>query len=361
MYKQKLEDERIDAGVAVDLFLPACANANNPVDPVDLIRCLFWPQKYVRRTTAFSARMAAALLAEAAGLCSILRVDGTDRVYMHPTTCRVMCETLKTKAPYVPLVEDLCKALEELPAAPGHPESGKLYEKVMTLALVCRLATCYKKSIRLGDLFPTHGEGTIFDASIAAGYCLDERQIECFPRAAELLKTGGWRNVECPVMPKTGLQQADPDYFSIFSDRYALVFDSLMSIRTPAAAPAAPAFKPSVTIGLQFNELKDPQWEDLISNAKEQGKRHLGWENERTKNNVSAFLGVHDLISVIVSPVSPQQDLQGLKGLLTPMQVDVNGQEHVVHFAVLHRDDVLTWCPMVAYSGCDTHALPPLT
>lgn len=87
-----------------------------------------------------------ALIAEQVGLCTILREDGRDKVYVHPLALQELLTIgLRARAfnkATVALVQKLCKLLIELPAAAHTPEAGKLFEETMTLAVVCRVATC---------------------------------------------------------------------------------------------------------------------------------------------------------------------------------------------------------------------------
>ena len=158
-------------------FVEACLETEKPIDPMDFIRFLFWPRSYDQDTTAFSPDMQATLIAESAGLCSIIRdrEDGTDRVYAHPTVVRTICDRIwdrlakqgasadRDAAPkkniVVPLddntkcmleaVIQLCKIMEDQihPSLPSDEKSakvGKLYAELMINFLKCRAMTGFK-------------------------------------------------------------------------------------------------------------------------------------------------------------------------------------------------------------------------
>ena len=88
--------------------------------------------------------MDAALLAEAAGLCTIIRGDAIDTIYIHPVALEQLCDApavLSRAAGSLPFVKSLAQKLQALLASPGQPPCGKLYEEIVTLAFVCRIAT----------------------------------------------------------------------------------------------------------------------------------------------------------------------------------------------------------------------------
>ena len=139
-----------------DAFLNACDG--HKVDPLDLLHVLFWPQPFNKDTTAFHDNFHAALLGDAAGLCTILRdyTAGVDRVYMSPKAVEQLTEELGGKLSMGHLlsvvneVNLLAKALQRLPAPVGDPMCGKLFEEVMLRAYRCRAATM-RKAVSVGD------------------------------------------------------------------------------------------------------------------------------------------------------------------------------------------------------------------
>lgn len=149
-----------------------CGNGKaNRVEPADFIRTLFWPRDS-DFDTKFSPDMAATLLAEAAGLCSIIREDGMDRVYAHPSAVRVFCEQMEhgdahTKTMLAAVIE-LCKALEELSEVPGQHGSGKLYEKVMFYFLRCRVMTSFDREISVAELLCLPTKDALGSVKVAA-------------------------------------------------------------------------------------------------------------------------------------------------------------------------------------------------
>jgi hypothetical protein len=369
-YEKDLANIRASASGCVELFLEACASKS--VDPCDLVRCVFWPQAVDKNTTQFDRKMKAALLAEAAGICSILRRDDFDSIYMHPTVCKVLCSEILASphsAPFLHSVVSLCEDLEELPAQPGQSESGKLYKKVVTKAFVCRLTTCFspQDGVAIGDLFPTNsdkfpvsssegattsgkkdgpmssskkgptssGKGLFSECIVPS--LLPEKAIACFPRAYQ---ADVGRNVECPKMP------VEPDFFAIFTDRYALSNDSLLSMRkhkVPAKGGTT-----AVAVGLQMKEHKSFSLGTLVD---WQGKRELHLNGRFSARNVSAFLATRDFISVLVTP-------NGIVGANPKSsEIKVAGRTITVHEAFVTHEEIRKWCPMVAYSGCDARVL----
>ena len=137
-----------------DTFLRACDVKS--VNPMELLRSLFWPVPFKGSTTAFHEDFHAALLADAAGLCTILRDNkaGVDRVYMSPKAVEQLAVKLKSRGQeldpvyksFVEEVRKLAQALQEMPASPGDTESGKLFEVVVLLAYRCRAASGVARS-----------------------------------------------------------------------------------------------------------------------------------------------------------------------------------------------------------------------
>eukprot|EP00760_Papus_ankaliazontas_P014751 PhM_4_TR16142/c0_g1_i2/m.31829 len=180
--------------------------------PGQLLRNFFWPTPYDKDTTAFDDAMKPALLGEAAGVCTILRQDGVDRVYMHPATAWQLCDQLINngeglQSPCVGLVQQLCEALCKLPSQPqpskDKGDSGKLSEEVTLLALARRAATSPNLLVPLSELVGKNSCITFFDTLVDCEAILQPKfkeQTFVFPRAAARVN-GDWHNTDCSEMP----------------------------------------------------------------------------------------------------------------------------------------------------------------
>ena len=219
---QKFYNEnKLDAGAIVDDYIGACHRKG--VDPAKVLQNVFWALKWKQGLSAFHSDMNAALCAEAAGLCTILRGPVHDTVYMHPVAVQQLCSALQdqlNEAAFIPAVENLARKLQEFSAEPGHPDSGKLYEEIITLATVCRIETCFNPAVELGVLLGKKSDMNtgIFNQRVACQSTVMEKAIECFPRAAEKLN-GSWRNEPCTKMPN----KSEAPWYSIPTDRYNVV------------------------------------------------------------------------------------------------------------------------------------------
>jgi len=137
----------------------------------------------------------------------------------------------------VTMVKDLCTEMMELPAPANTAQSGKLYERVITKALACRFATA-PTDHKPADTFERCG---LPDCVIRPCPSLQPRVIECFPRAAEQLLSGAWRNEHCSVMPTA----ATGPFFTVFTDSHTLVNDGMITLDSSCGRLA---------IGLQMKE-----------------------------------------------------------------------------------------------------------
>ena len=88
-----LHPMRFDTGAAD--FIANCEAKSPPISPVELLQSLFWafPTKSSPPTAA-NHMMKAAFVAEAHGLCNIIRHDDCDTVYMHPKYASAICDNL---------------------------------------------------------------------------------------------------------------------------------------------------------------------------------------------------------------------------------------------------------------------------
>jgi hypothetical protein len=333
------------AGSLVNYFLEACYKQTPKVDAKDLVRCLFWPRP-IKPDGGFLPCMKAALLAEAASLCTIIRRDRFDSIFIHPTVCRVLCSKIlevettasQNTGGFLKSVIRLCENLELLPATTKGSESGKLYERVVTQALVCRLATCFNSTIVLKTLLPNNSGGEVFESEIPATL---EENITCFPRAAEKLlsNTKLYRNEECPKMP-------DNPFFTLFTDPYTTVHDSMISVSSNRHK--------GVAIGIQIKEWKNNINKENVESFRKHRLMHMEWDQLPTSANVS-FLNTYEYVFVIVSPNKITEDVKPQSS-----QIVVNGATFALHEAFLTHDDIREWSPMVAYSGCDARVLATL-
>ena len=102
---------------------------------------------------------------------------------MHPRLVLALCERIgpdadATDAPFIGTVKALCHMLLQQPVQPVRgpiqpPELGKLYERIVALALACRVAACDRRGrVTVGQLLygggPTCMTG-LADVSVCVG------------------------------------------------------------------------------------------------------------------------------------------------------------------------------------------------
>jgi hypothetical protein len=284
--------------------------------------------------------MDAALVAEACGLCAILRGPTGDTIYIHPAALEQLCTRLQTRGGgIVPIVRRLAEKLQQLPAAPGTAGSGKLYEEVVTLAFVCRIGTCFNEQ-SVGDVLgcATDGSG-VFDQLVERSVLEERTAIACFPRAAEKRADESWRNVACSTMPGP---EAAP-WFSIPTDSHNLVLDSLITLPRRGDGKR-------VSLAIQCREHAATSTSELLTPAaRNKRRKHFEWLPDA---NVEAFLLKHDVVFVAVTP-NALRDVAGKRQ--SPATWTAHGQ--TCYEAACTHADIRGWSPTVAYSGCDARVL----
>ena len=247
----------------------------------------------------------------------------------------------------VELIRRLCQELQQLPAAPGTQEAGKLYERVVTLALACRVALAQPGSTMTvsellygSDLQAPHLAMLVTIPSI-----MPELQLPCFPRASGKDSSGQWVNVECPQMP-----QRNDAWFAVYSEPHALLHDA--GLHLPSGGPHR-----SVNLQLQMKEWQLTRLNEAIGNFQREGavETHFKWKG--TKNTAFRFLDGCDLVRVLVTPNGPEEGFQPLAARILEADVAGQTQRFTVFEALLTHKDVRGWSPMVAYSGCDARVL----
>ena len=204
----------------------------DPIDAANFIRTLFWPFAHLS-TTQFHPNMAATLLAEAAGLCSIIRQNGVDRVYAHPTAVRVVCENLSSSASQpnkemFTAVLELCKVLEGLPQVPGEgnaDEVGKLYEKMMLHFLRCRVMTAFKPKVKVAELLCVPKE-TALSMEISTRDPVPVVPVSCFPRAAWKDSEGKWQDSVADRTQVASVSGELPRSATVYTHKFNLVEDA---------------------------------------------------------------------------------------------------------------------------------------
>ncbi len=337
-----------DSPAAIHRYLEACAKKS--LDPAVIVQNLFWARPSNTLLKQFHDSMKQALLAEASGLCSIIREEYGDTVYMHPVYLQQLCKKLEKgvhNKPYMSAVLELCTAMQELPSMPKE-DSGKLYEKIVTLAFVCRAATCFDPEVTVGELLGSkqtsvsQGEKGVFSRLVKT-LLLEQQKIEAFPRAAERLPGGGgWRNVECTGTPRPGT------YF-IPSDPYNTVLDSGLSL-----LPNKGDTKP-VLVALQMKELAHPT-ETITNMFSDDGRASRGRQMEwgGTHQLVSQCLDQQDMVLVAVTP-NPVENVT-----LAPWLVANHSNRNAgftCHEVLVTNADIRKWSPMAAFSACDARVL----
>ena len=334
-----------------DEFLKACRLKDPPVDPYDLLQALFWPVPFNKGTTAFGHRFHAALLADAAGLCCILRdhTAGVDRVYMSPKAVERLARKSVTIDPvqccFVKDVLKLVQALQELPAPPGDEECGKLFEVIMLLAYRCRAASMPEEmSIEefLGskctidkDILLRPLRGAVFELPPVAIFpraaCRGHEKFKCLPEEQKqnvIISNDEWYNWgPTPLPPPT--QHSEGWSSSVDGmHKYNLLFDGLLALPTKGNG------KP-VLFGFQAKEARSCfSAEKLRKNRSD----HLKKAVRKGCNPMKRYQLVH----VLVEAHQGENPMQ-LKAEKAPFSIDE---------AIVSSIHTQKWCPMVAYSSC---------
>ena len=339
--------------VECDTFLRACDVKS--VNPMELLRSLFWPLPFNSSTTAFHEDFHAALLADAAGLCTILRDNnaGVDRVYMSPKAAEQLAVKLKSRGQeldpvdlsFVEEVRKLAQALQKMPASPGDTESGKLFEVVVLLAYRCRAASmreqisidkflgCFKCTID-GHISLRPLQGAIKELS----------PVTVFPRASvkgrevfeslpdEQKKNGkasneDWYNWDPTSLPSP-TQHSEGWSSPVLAGmhKYNAILDGLLAL------PTARNGKP-VLFGFQTKERMNPMDGEEFRRHR---RTHLTWTPA-----VRHTLDVYQFVHVLVETNWCANSME-LKA-----EVDPNIDE-----AIVSSIYTLNWCPTVAYSNC---------
>ena len=334
-------------------FLKACRLKEPPVDPYDLLRALFWQVPFDKGTTAFGHIFHAALLADAAGLCCILRDDtaGVDRVYMSPKAVEQLAQGLVTDDPvqccFVKDVLKLVQALQELPVPPGDEECGKLFEVIMLLAYRCRAASMPEgmsisieqflgSKCTIGkDILLRPLRGAVFELPPVTIFpraaCRGHEKFECLPEEQKqnvIINNDEWYNWgPTPLPPPTEYSEG----WSSSVDgmhKYNLLFDGLLALPTKGNG------KP-VLFGFQAKEaLSCFTAEKLRKNRSD----HLRKAVNEGYNPMERYQFVHVLVEAH----------QGEN----PMQLKAEKDPFSIDEAIVSSIHTQKWCPMVAYSSC---------
>ena len=356
-------DEAAYTGGAVNLcetgrlkgFLDACTEKNT--NPMNLVTSVFWPTMFAA-STAFDDYMAATLYAEAAGLCCILRGSTTDKVFIHPKALLAVCTELgRTCTPIesrvLALVKELCELLCQLPAMPNTAESGKLYERIILQAMVCRAATTRSPTLTVGELlgYPVSSNKDdplsteVVPPTLGS---LKKVAVEVFPLA---FSSAASVSEPCSPMP---MEDEVPWYTDLDAlHKYNCVVDSMMCL-----AVAGSTDKRSVTIGFQNKELKDVEKVVGAFRSRNCLTKHGYSGNASHSRNINKHLAKSTFIHVLVTPNTPpsfQRESFEVKARYG------GGPTFKCEEALITHDSIREWCPMVAYSGCDARVLTPIT
>ena len=342
---------------------------------IEFMRSLFFPLPFNPSTTKFNHLMRAALLGDAAELCTLLRSTNPDfdSVYIHPValSCLLSPEILCKKGQTLPratvdMLCKLCTKLSELPVFPTDGASphgtGKLYEEVVTYGYASKALLLRKSGTTVHEFLfgrkPPRGmpEDFIGYRRIAHTPHLPIHEIARFPRAStffdtedeakkagvrvvpklnpNLAKTQFVYNAGCSALP-TG------PFVSILSDQYNVVIDSLMVL------PAADGKKP-IAFGFQCKEYAaSSDLQGALDHNRESRATHLTYSD--SAGIAKPFLESVDFVHVIVTPNRPPgSPLWG-----PDWEVDFPGTTIKCYEALVTHDDIRAWSPMVGYSGCD--------
>jgi hypothetical protein len=236
--------------------------------------------------------------------------------------------------------------MQELPSTAKEQDRGKLYEKIVTLAFVCRAATCFEPRVTVGELLgltrvSQSGNG-VFSKYVKTAL-LEEQVVKVFPRAAKY-KDGKWQNDEC--------DEADiplPGKYFIPTHTHNTVLDSGLSLE-PFEAHTKP-----VLVALQMEEVKSTSTiSSLFSDAGRDNRiKQMTWR--KTHKMISQFLDEQDMVFVVVTPNVVNQEV-------TPAQWHVpkackEKASFTCHEVLVTNSDIAKWSPMVAFSACDARAL----
>ena len=236
--------------------------------------------------------------------------------------------------------------LLQVPALPGDAHSGKLYEKIIMQMLVCRVAASFANTTPLSELIGKPYNDPIFDADVVVRACSEEKKIKAFPRAAELMADGKWRNVACSKMPTP---QGAPWHCSESLDSHNTVVDGLLTLPLAASVNG----KKSVCIGVQNKEHENA---DEAVRSFRMNKRnsvvdgrpvHLDW-GPNNEGVVGKFLDPHHFVHTLVTPNAPPT------GSMKAFDIRSG---RTLHEALITHEDIRRYCPMVAYSACDARVL----
>ena len=331
-------------------FFTACQDSGCRAE--DLLRNLFWPAPPSQRDT-WTRDMHVAKIAEATGLCRILRRDGGDTVYMHPVILFELCMGLPSSS----LVRAVSRLSQQLllPADPPcQPTTGKLYEGIIHALYAVRVMTCPTTQVGVVKLL-----GGRPDARLAAQniYCevrcdLPRKVIEVVPRCAadraEALKdppTHERRQVErpsakphdvyvCKQLP--GVDDAPWTCFETLHS-YNNVLDSAIVLRV---IPHGDGTKKAVCLAFQNEECVTPA--DALA------KFRCLWNEFMLEggDHFARFLAAHQFVHVLVTPNPPGATGAGFSPCPT-----------VGNEVFVSNDEIRKFCPTVAYSGCDARVL----
>jgi hypothetical protein len=256
---------------------------------------------------------------------------------------------------------ELCEALEKPP-----DPSGAVFQSVVALYLVCRIAALAPASVSLNTLLGTNYPDPFFKTQVQCG-AIAEKKIERFPR--ELWEDNDqWREVPCSKMPRD-----DDAWFAVLQHDHNVVTETIISLKKDPAAVAAGG-KPRVALLLHCVE-----WCEYgsIVNGKNVGRRMTVVETFRHNRfahltapkiwkNVKPFLAEHDLVHVLCtvsevpeSIIASAKKFEGTdEGELSfksfeGQRFEARNNEHhvVLHEAAMSLEAVRRICPMVGISG----------
>ena len=356
--KEAEKTERIGVSEAAKSRLPsffrACSNCECRAE--ELLVNLFWPAAPSDRDTC-TAGLRVAKIAEAVGLCRILRRSRRDTIYMHPVVLFELCRQLKD-SPLVHAVSQLSQQLILPAVSPGQPTTGKLYEGIIHLLYSIRVLTCPLPSIGVVELLGGRPDDCLAarDIDCEVGCDLPEKNIEVFPRCAtergeplkdrtfeprQIERPGGkvHRFYACKELPRV----CDAPWTCFASlHSYNNVLDSAIVLRVRQHVDA-PSKKGAMCLAFQNIEFVTPadavsKFRYLRSDFKVEGGDHF-----------AQFLSSHYFVHVLVTPNSP--------GATSESFLPYPEEESRSNEVFVSNDDIRTFCPTVAYSGCDARVL----
>ena len=343
---------------------------------IQFLRSLFFPLPFDPSTTKFNHLMRAALLGDAAGLCTLLRSTNPamDSVYVHPVALSCLLsdglDLIRQPLPPAETVAMLCKLctkLSELPVFPTGGASphgtGKLYEEVVTYGYASKALLLRKRGTTVHEFLfgrqPPDGmpEDFIGYRRIAHTPHLPIHEIARFPRASTFFKTQKEAekagvdaeklnryygkfvyNAGCSALP------AAP-FVSILSDQYNVVVDSLMVLT------AVDGKKP-IAFGFQCKEYAaSSDLQGALDHNRKKRATHLTYSD--SAGIVKPFLESVDFVQVFVTPNRPPSS----PSWGPDWEVAFPGTTIRCYEALVTHDDIRAWSPMVGYSGCDARVL----